>query len=242
MSKDKLFENFYSPADFQFTKEVSECFDDMAQRSIPFYRQVIAMNAQLATLYYKPQTVMYDLGFSTANLPLALSQYFGEQEFAYIGLDTSHEMVKIAQKKIEQLPLQHQCRLLTEDITTHEYKLASVIFANYTFQFLRPMERLPMMRKLFASLTDGGIFLMSEKVLENDGDISRQFIELYYRYKKENGYSDLQISQKREALENVLVPYRLEENIELMKQAGFDKVEVFFKWFNFASFVAVKSA
>lgn len=239
MKKDTLFEND-SIAEFSFNREVSRCFDDMAARSIPFYQEVVNMNAQLAHLYYRQGTNMYDLGFSTANLPLALSRYFDTQEFSYVGLDSSAAMLEEAQDKIKTLPVHHCCRLLTEDIVAYNYQLASVIFANYTFQFLRPMERLPLLRKLFASLQAGGIFLMSEKVLEKEGDITRQFIELYYRYKKEKGYSDLQISQKREALENVLVPYRMEENMELLKEAGFASVEIFFKWFNFASFIAVK--
>lgn len=238
MKKDQL---VYPPSDFQFNQEVSECFDDMAKRSIPFYQQSINMSAQLTQLYYLQETVIYDLGFSTANFPIALSKVFDKDSFSYIGLDSSAEMATIAQQKILSLPKQHQVRLLVEDINQHQYLPASVFFANYTFQFIRPMQRLPLLRKIFSSLSNGGILLLSEKVLESDGNLSRQFIDLYYRYKKENGYSDLEISQKREALENVLVPYRLQENIELLKLAGFSQVEIFFKWFNFASLIAVKS-
>lgn len=238
MKKDQL---VYPPSDFQFNKEVSECFDDMAKRSIPFYQQSLDMSAQLAQLYYVQNTVIYDLGFSTANFPVALSKVFEKDSFSYIGLDSSAEMATIAQKKISSLPNQHQVQLIVEDINHHQFQPASVFFANYTFQFIRPMQRLPLLRKIFFSLINGGILLLSEKVLENDGNLSRQFIDLYYRYKKENGYSDLQISKKREALENVLVPYRLQENMDLLKQAGFSQVEIFFKWFNFSSFIAVKS-
>jgi tRNA (cmo5U34)-methyltransferase len=96
------------------------------------------------------------------------------------------------------------------------------------------------MRRIHAAMNDNGCVLVVEKVLGDGSLFNRLFIERYYAYKRRRGYTELEIAQKREALENVLVPYRLRENRELFLNAGFREVEVFFKWYNFAGFVAVK--
>jgi tRNA (cmo5U34)-methyltransferase len=99
-----------------------------------------------------------------------------------------------------------------------------------------------LLRRIYDSLLPGGAFLFSEKILEADSDTSRLFNRFYFELKKRNGYSKLEISQKREALENVLIPYRIDENIDLLHEVGFNHINIFFKWYNFASFLATKKA
>jgi len=117
---------------------------------------------------------------------------------------------------------------------------ASVVFLVLTLMFVRPLNREKVMRQIHAGMRENGCLLMVEKVLGNGSLFNRLFIERYYAYKRRVGYSELEIAQKREALENVLIPYRLQENRDLLLNAGFRQVDVFFKWYNFAGFIAVK--
>jgi tRNA (cmo5U34)-methyltransferase len=121
-----------------------------------------------------------------------------------------------------------------------EIRDASVVFLVLTLMFVRPLNREKLLRRIHAGMRDAGCLLIVEKVLGNGSLFNRLFIERYYAYKRRMGYSELEISQKREALENVLIPYRLEENRDLLLAAGFRQVDVFFKWYNFAGFIAVK--
>jgi len=109
-----------------------------------------------------------------------------------------------------------------------------------TLQFVRPIYREKLLRDIYQGLVPGGALILVEKILAEDSRYNRDFIEYYYDYKRRNDYSEMEISQKREALENVLVPYKLSENIALLRDHGFAHCEVFFKWYNFAGLIAVK--
>jgi tRNA (cmo5U34)-methyltransferase len=117
---------------------------------------------------------------------------------------------------------------------------ASVALMILTLQFIRPLNRERLMRDVHRGLNENGSLILVEKVLGEDSLFNRQFIKYYYDFKRRNGYSELEIAQKREALENVLIPYKLLENRELLKSVGFRYVDVFFKWYNFCGIVAVK--
>ena len=117
---------------------------------------------------------------------------------------------------------------------------ASVVTMFLTLQFIRPLARDRLVRWIYDGLVDGGVFLVGEKILTNNGHLNRVFIDAYYDFKRHQGYSDTEISRKREALENVLVPYRLDEDLELFRRNGFEVVETFFQWFNFAAFLCMK--
>jgi tRNA (cmo5U34)-methyltransferase len=126
------------------------------------------------------------------------------------------------------------------DMLEYCYQNEDVIVANYTLQFIRPMQRLELMKKLFSGLKDEGTFIFSEKVIFEDKVLDKQMIDIYYDYKKEQGYSEYEIAQKREALENVLIPFTIKENIQMCKDAGFTKIETVFQWANFVTFVVKK--
>jgi tRNA (cmo5U34)-methyltransferase len=218
----------------------------MALRSIPHYQEVQRMCAELCYSYYKKNSVIYDLGSSTGQMALMLSRQFSRKKFTYCGIDNSAEMVKKACLNTSHLPTSHHTRFFQSDIRnfplpgTGEEK-TSIILANYTLQFLAPRERAPMLKKIFEHLPRGGILIFSEKVLESAASTTDLFVKFYYEFKKRNGYSELEIAQKREALENVLIPLSEMENREALAQAGFSKVSLFFKWYNFASYLAEKT-
>ena len=117
---------------------------------------------------------------------------------------------------------------------------ASVVFMNYTLQFLRPLNRQKVLDQIFLGMKNNSALIIIEKVLGNDSLFNRMYIDLYFRYKASVGYSDIEIKNKRESLENVLIPYRIDENIELLKRSGFKSIDIFFKWFNWSGIIAVK--
>ena len=118
---------------------------------------------------------------------------------------------------------------------------SSVVTLCWTLQFIRPLRRDVLIKKIYDELEDGGVLIVTDKVLTNDSNMNRFFIDFYYDFKRGKGYSEDEILRKREALENVLIPYRFDENFELFRRNGFQTVETFFQWFNFAGFLCVKS-
>jgi tRNA (cmo5U34)-methyltransferase len=126
------------------------------------------------------------------------------------------------------------------DMLGYDYKNEDVIVANYTLQFIRPMQRVGLIKKIYNGLNDEGTFIFSEKVVFENKVLDKEMIEIYYAYKKAQGYSEYEIAQKREALENVLIPFTIQENIQMCKDAGFRQIETVFQWANFVTFVVKK--
>jgi len=132
-------------------------------------------------------------------------------------------------------------KFIEADFLDYDLTNSKAIIANYTIQFIRPLKREKLIKKIFNSLKDNGIFLMSEKLITEHKKLNKIMIDIYYEYKKKMGYSEFEIAQKREALENVLIPYSMNENIQMLKEAGFKEIEVIFRWNNFATFIAFKN-
>ena len=159
----------------------------------------------------------------------------------FVGLDNSEEMLSRARKKLLQSKSTCAYDLRFADLNDSiEVSNASVVLSILTLQFVRPLYRERLLKQVFQGMNDNGCFILVEKVVGEDSLFNRLFIEYYYEFKRRNGYSDLEIAQKREALENVLIPYRLNENLALLEAVGFRSCEVFFKWYNFCGIVAVK--
>ncbi|MEQ8667399.1 MAG: carboxy-S-adenosyl-L-methionine synthase CmoA [Rhodospirillales bacterium] len=240
--EDKFFADDMKVEDFVFDKKVATVFDDMVSRSVPLYADSQRMELQLATEFVQPGSNVYDIGCSTGTLLSAFSELMGEQDANLIGIDNSAPMLDEARKKIEERGQQDRISFVQADAEKDMgMENASVVFMNYTLQFVRPLYRESVVKQIYNSLNDHGCFLFIEKVLGNDSLFNRLYIELYYEYKRTVGYSDKEIRQKREALENVLIPYRLDENIELLERCGFGSIDVFYKWYNWAGFIAVKT-
>ncbi len=239
--EDKVFqEKVTDVADFHFGEKVASVFDDMVERSVPFYAEMQRMIRELATDFAVSGTSFYDLGCSTGTTMLLLDKHVHEK-VRFIGVDNSEEMLnkcraKLAEHKFTR-PHELRCADLNQGI---EIENASMVLMNLTLQFIRPLYRDKLVGTIYNGLNENGALVLVEKVIGEDSLFNRLFIKYYYDMKKRNGYSELEISQKREALENVLVPYKLMENRELLLGTGFRYCDVFFKWYNFCGIIAVK--
>lgn len=240
MNQDRLFAAGAVRADFTFNEQVAEVFDDMLSRSVPFYAQVIEGMAALLRQRVRPGSTVYDLGCATGTTLLELARRLPELQLRFVGVDNAPAMLTRARRKAEMFGKSALVSFREEDITKAELPDAGVLLCNYTLQFLRPPARLPFLRQLHAALPDGGLLLVSEKVISHDPMLNRLYIEIYRQFKLRQGYSELEIAAKREALENILIPFSIDENRTLLTEAGFGAVETFFQWFNFASLIAVK--
>lgn len=163
-------------------------------------------------------------------------------DIRFVGIDDSPEMLEKCRVKLNEAGLQRPLELRVADLNKSvEIDNASVVVLCLTLQFVRPISREKLLKAVFNGLNEGGALILVEKILAEDSFFNREFINHYYDYKRRNHYSDMEIAQKREALENILIPYKLSENITLLLETGFAHCEVFFKWYNFAGLVAVKS-
>ena len=212
----------------------------MLNRSIPFYGTVIDAIAELMKQKTPKGSVVYDLGCATGTTLLELSRRLADMDHSYRGIDNAPAMLEKAKRKTEMYSKSDRISFIEDDINNASLSGAQVVICNYTMQFIRPISRLQFARHIYNSLPAGGLFFVSEKIINHDKKLNRLFIDMYHRFKRMQGYSELEIASKREALENVLVPFSIDENLDLLRQAGFTSVEPFFQWFNFASFLAVK--
>ena len=240
MARDTLFENKTSAETFEFNERVADVFDDMLDRSVPFYKQVIEMVAEILGRSLQADDTVYDLGCSTGTTLMALAKKLESKNLKFIGIDSSKAMLDKALRKAEMFSMADRIDFIEMDITQAELSRAGGIILNYTLQFIKPSIRPEFLKNIHNGLRNNGILILSEKVICQDKELDQQFLDSYHRYKKRRGYSELEIANKREALENVLVPLTIQENYDLLVQAGFTRVETFFQWFNFVSFVACK--
>lgn len=243
--RDAVFAEASRTADFAFDAKVSAVFDDMVSRSVPHYAEVQRMTSDLAVEFLPERDGMVcDLGCSTATtIDLLAAHPRCPATTRFLGIDDSPHMLRLAREKMSAQIAAGRVELREanlNDLAT--LPRSHVVLLNWTLQFVRPLHREPLLQRLHACLEPCGALLLSEKVLVSDSFLNRAYIDLYLRYKKRQGYSDEEIQRKREALENVLIPYRVEENLDMLRRCGFRTVDVFFRWFNFASFVAVKDA
>ena len=241
MTQDKLFSKKRKVIqDFNFGHATALVFDDMLQRSVPYYAEVQRMMGEIAADYAQPGTSVVDLGCSTGTTLITLD-HFIHPEVRFVGVDYSPEMIKKAKEKLAKAGVKRDLELVCQDLNQGvQFENASVVVLNLTLQFVRPLYRHTVISQIAQGLNRDGCLLLVEKVLSDDSTINRFFIKYYYDFKKRNGYTKMEISQKREALENVLIPYKVEENIELLRKNGFSSVDIFFKWYNFCGFLAQK--
>lgn len=241
MGKDRLFAGKKKKKEpFSFNREVAEVFDDMLYRSVPLYGESLHRQAQIVSTYYQEKTRIYDLGCSNGNLGISILDQMKGRTFSLIGVDSSRPMIEIYAKKLKDRQDSFSVRLvcgLLEDIKIDN---ASVVLINLTLQFIDPKNRDEVINKIFQGLKPGGLLILTEKTIHHESEINALQLQFYKQFKLENGYSELEISQKREALEKVLIPDTVHAHENRLKQAGFKIIEPWLKWFNFVSFLAVK--
>jgi tRNA (cmo5U34)-methyltransferase len=239
--RDEVYrENHGTIADFTFGEKVASVFDDMLERSVPFYAEMQRMIAEFAGDFATPGSNIYDLGCSTGTTMINLASHVPEG-VRFVGVDNSRDMLdRCAQKlKEHQFRAKHElvCADLNENVRVDN---ASMVLMVLTLQFVRPLYRDRLIRQIYDGLNENGCLILVEKFLGEDSIFNRLFIKYYYDMKKRNGYSEMEIAQKREALENILVPYKPMENREMLLRAGFRYSDTFFKWYNFGGIIAVK--
>jgi tRNA (cmo5U34)-methyltransferase len=239
--RDEVFVEQGHPAeDFSFNAKVAHVFDDMVSRSVPHYEEMQRMVCELCEDFARSNTNLYDIGCSTATTLLTLDPIL-DPSVKFIGIDNAPDMLEKARQKIARKNTRRPIYLKTADLHQGlEMENASVVTMLLTLQFIRPLYRERVMKMIHSALNEQGCLLLIEKLTSEDTTFNRLFIQHYYNFKRRNGYSDIEITKKREALENVLIPYRLEENLLLLKETGFRHIEVFFRWYNFCGIIAVK--
>ena len=241
MSKDLIFKDAKAPAaDFKFNETVVKVFDDMVVRSVPFYEEIQRMVAEMAKDFAIPNTNVYDLGCSTGTTFIHLDKVLAPN-ISFVGIDNSDEMLKKCEVNLKQSGVTRKVEYSNQDLSSEvKFNNPSVVIFCLTLQFLRPLHRERILKRVYDSLPENGALILVEKILTENSICNRLFIDHYYQFKKRNGYNDTEIAKKREALENVLVPYKISENEELLKNAGFRFIETFFKLYNFTALIAIK--
>lgn len=238
--RDTLFLVEHGNEDFTFDSKTAGVFDDMVQRSVPFYEEIQRMTCELARDFAVNGTRLYDIGCATGTTLQSLDPIL-DPSIAFVGVDNSEDMLAKARQKLKTVAERRPLTLINSDIHARfQIENASVVMMILTLQFIRPLNREDLLRRINESLGENGCLILVEKVTGPYSLLNRLFIEHYYDFKRRSGYSEMEISQKREALENVLIPYHIQENRELLFNTGFTQIEEYFRWYNFCGIVAVK--
>jgi len=242
---DRVFATERLPTAFAFDDQVASVFEDMINRSVPGYSTIISMIGVLAERYCGAGSTIYDLGASLGGASFAVAQQLPHDDYRIIAIDNSEAMTSRLSAKLAALgelggkeKSRIECR--HEDLRDSKIEDASMVILNFTLQFIEPAARETLMRKIYDGMRPGGLLIISEKIQFPDPALNELFIDLYHRFKETQGYSKLEISQKRAALENVLIPETLAAHRERLNGAGFHSVDTWFQCFNFASMVAFK--
>ena len=225
---------------FVFDQRVVDVFPDMIKRSVPGYATIINMIGNLAERYTQANSQCYDLGCSLGAATLAMRHRIQAANCKIIGVDSSAAMIARCAQVIAADSGEIPVELIEAQIQDVDIHNASMAVLNFTLQFIAVEERLEMLRRICAGLNPGGVLIISEKVVF-DGEPHQQLMtELHHNFKRANGYSDLEIAQKRAAIENYLVPETLDAHRQRLRLAGFNSADVWFQCFNFASLIAIK--
>jgi tRNA (cmo5U34)-methyltransferase len=227
--------------DFRFDERVVDVFPDMIQRSVPGYGTLISTIGVLAARYAQDNSQCYDLGCSLGAVTLSMRQRISNTNCQIIAVDNSPEMIERGEQLIaldtsSSIPIELRCESIQDSVIEN----ASVVVLNFTLQFIPLADRLALIEKIYQGLNKGGILILSEKICVESTAHNDFHIDVHHDFKRANGYSDLEISQKRSALENVLIPETVATHKARLQQSGFTFIDTWFQCFNFVSLVAVK--
>ncbi|EKO3687346.1 carboxy-S-adenosyl-L-methionine synthase CmoA [Vibrio metschnikovii] len=226
--------------DFTFDERVVEVFPDMIQRSVPGYSNIISAIGMLAERFAKPHSNLYDLGCSLGAATLSMRRHIQQEGCKIIGVDNSSAMVERCKLHVNAYRSDTPVEIIEADIRDIQVENASVVVLNFTLQFLSPDDRYRLLENIYAGLRSGGILIISEKFIFPNQTAHELLIDLHHDFKRANGYSELEISQKRSAIENVMRPDSIEAHKARFKALGFSSYEMWFQCFNFGSMFAIK--
>ena len=226
--------------DFRFDEQVAAVFPDMIRRSVPGYDTIIPLLGLFAGRYVQPNTNVYDLGCSLGAATLAMRRYVTQPGCTIVAVDNAEAMVRQCRENLDRETSAVSVSVQCADIRDIEFVNASLVVINFTLQFIEPGERQDLIDKIFQGLTPGGALVIADKIVFAPA-AQQQFEEaMHLEFKKANGYSELEISQKRTALEKVLIPDTLQTHLDRLHQAGFTAAYPWFQCFNFAALCAIK--
>jgi len=225
---------------FVFDQAVVDVFPDMIQRSVPGYQTIINLCGELAARFVQADSNCYDLGCSLGASSLAIRQQIRQPRVKIIAVDNSAAMLERCAAVLQQDQYETPVDLVEADICAIDISNASLVVLNFTLQFIAIDKRQALLEKIYAGLNPGGCLVISEKLLFEPESLNQLLSELHHQFKRAQGYSDLEISQKRDSLENVLLPETLESHIKRLRACGFNSASPWFQCFNFASLVAIK--
>ncbi|GAA6130115.1 carboxy-S-adenosyl-L-methionine synthase CmoA [Halopseudomonas sabulinigri] len=240
---DKLFATPFSKvADFAFDEQVARVFPDMIKRSVPGYPTIIESIGLIAAQHAQPQSLIYDLGCSLGAATQSMRRHVGSEGCQIVAIDNAAAMVErcreylSAQDAMLEEPLPAQ--VVLGDIVNYPLAPCSVVVLNFTLQFVKPEERLALLTRIRQALQPGGVLILSEKLNFADTNTQQSLEQLHYAFKRANGYSDLEIAQKRSAIEYVMLPDTQEQHQQRLQQAGFSHSHIWFQCLNFCSMIA----
>lgn len=238
--RDEIFANTVGhPGLFTFNETVVGVFPDMIRRSVPGYATVIGMTGLLAARHARRGTRIYDLGCSLGASLMSAAHQLDGPDYTLIGIDNSPAMLSRAREILAQEAPDTPCQLIEGDITTTPIENASVVIMNYTLQFVPIAQRGALLRRIRAAMQPGDALIVSEKLAFEEPAMNTLMIELHEDFKRAQGYSDLEVAKKRQALENVLIPESREAHIQRIRDSGFAHCDFWFQCFNFGSLVAI---
>jgi tRNA (cmo5U34)-methyltransferase len=225
---------------FEFDENVAEVFPDMIVRSVPGYSTIIDTIGQIANRYVVEGSNIYDLGCSLGAVSLSISRQIEANNCRIVAVDNSPSMIERCKMHLNAYKAPVQIDVQCQDIADTSISNASVVVMNFTLQFIPPAQRAAIIEKIYQGLMPGGVLVISEKLKHIEDQGEQLLIDLHYEFKRSNGYSELEISQKRTALEDVMLIDDFKTHKSRLYKTGFSDVVLWFKCFNFASFVAVK--
>lgn len=224
--------------DFVFDDQVAQVFPDMISRSVPGYASILAMTGLLAAEHADSGSHLYDLGCSLGASTLAMQTALTGRDCRLVAVDNAPAMLERAQQAcaaVAGAPIEFLC----SDIRDVPIENAAVVVLNFTLQFVPPDDRLALLARIRSGMRPKGVLILSEKIQGATAEEDQLLVEMHHAFKRANGYSALEISQKRAALENVLLPETLATHQQRLREAGFSQVQLWFQCFNFVSLVAL---
>jgi tRNA (cmo5U34)-methyltransferase len=225
---------------FTFDAQVVEVFPDMISRSVPGYKTIIDTIGRLSQHFVQDNSNIYDLGCSLGAATLAMRKGITAQNCKIIGVDNSIDMVKRCKMHVDAFKGNTPVNIIEGNIQDIEIENASMVVLNFTLQFIEKSHRQALLTKICQGLKPGGLLVLSEKISSDDSVIDNVLIDLHHNFKRDNGYSELEVAQKRSALEKVMLTDSLAVHKERLKQAGFQHSSLWFQCFNFTSLIAIK--
>lgn len=226
--------------DFTFDERVAEVFPDMIKRSVPGYSNIISAIGMMTARYAQDNTQLYDLGCSLGAATIAMRRNVQASNCNIVAIDNSQAMLERCERHLSAYKSETPVQVLCDDICAVDISNASIVVLNFTLQFIPSAERQALLSKIYAGLVPGGILILSEKFCFGDEKVNDLLINLHEDFKRANGYSELEISQKRSAIEDVMRPDSIETHLKRLKEIGFSSANSWFQCFNFGSMVAIK--